>query len=140
MFNPTIPPETIEQNVAELEAIYTRETGLILDVARPRLIGIRLMLVSILNNGKFSVYDDVAPAFRLGYLAEELFHYQQVRDAGFLGMTLEEIEAVQHGFTVEMEHEIIDRVRRIGFVPYDYRNYMPYTDIPRPSGVYGDDS
>lgn len=140
VFNPTIPPETIEQNVAELEAIYTRETGLIPDVARVRPIGETIDAGFDTKRAVIFVYDDVASAFQLGYLAEELCHYQQVRDAGFLGMLLVEIETVRQGFTVEMEHEVIERVRQIGFVPYDYRNYIPYTDIPRPYGVHGDES
>ena len=139
VFNPTIPPERIEQNIAELEAIYTRETGLIPDMARPRLVGETIDAGFDPQQWKIFVYDDVAPAFCLGYLAEELFHYQQVRDAGFLGMTLKEIDDKQPGFATEMERDVIARVRGCGFIPYEYRHYVPYTDVPRPKGVYGDD-
>jgi hypothetical protein len=83
------------------------------------------------------VYDGVPPAFREGYLAEELHHYQQVRDAGYLGRTLQEIEQLSPGFAARMELDVLARVRGSGFIPYDHRNYQPYTTVPRPPGVSG---
>lgn len=140
VFNPNIPMETIERNVADLEAIYIRETGLIPERSRPRSIGETFDAGFDPEQFGIFVYNDVAPAFQLGYLTEELLHYQQVRDAGYLGMTLEEIDAIRPGFAANMERDVIERVRQCGFIPYDYRHYEPYTEVPRPQGVHGDDT
>ncbi len=84
------------------------------------------------------IYDDVPPAFRDGLLAEELHHYQQVRDAGHLGKSLPEIEKIDPGFETRMEREVVGRIEGSGFKKYESRDYVPYTDVPRPSGVAGD--
>lgn len=126
-----------QREVAALEAQYTRETGLRPDLTRRRPAGETRSAGFDPKTREIFVYDDVDPAFRQGYLAEELHHYQQVRDAGYLGKSLPEIEKLQPGFEVAMERDVIGRVRGTGFIPYDPRNYAPYTNVPRPPGVAG---
>jgi RHS repeat-associated protein len=129
---------TATRELPALEATYTRETGLRPDLARRRPLGETKDAGFDPKTGEIFVYDDVPPAFRDGYLAEELHHYQQVRDAGHLGKTLAEIEKSDPGFAVRMERDVLGRVRGSGFIPYDPRHYAPYTDVPRPPGVAGD--
>ncbi len=121
-----------------LQATYTRETGLKPDIARRRPLGETRDAGFDPATKEIFVYDDVPPAFRDGYLAEELHHYQQVRDAGHLGKSLAEIEKIDPGFAARMEADVLGRVRGSGFIPYDPRHYAPYTDVPRPPGVAGD--
>ncbi|VTR97028.1 unnamed protein product [Tuwongella immobilis] len=129
---------TATRELQALEATYTRETGLKPDLARRRPLGETRDAGFDPETGKIFVYDDVPPAFRDGYLAEELHHYQRVRDAGHLGKSLAEIEKIDPGFAVRMEADVLGRVRGAGFIPYDPRHYAPYTDVPRPVGVAGD--
>jgi hypothetical protein len=129
---------TATRELPALEATYTRETGLKPDLARRRPLGETRDAGFDPKTGEIFVYEDVPPAFRHGYLAEELHHYQQVRDAGHLGKSLAEIEKIDPGFAVRMEADVLGRVRGSGFIPYDPRHYAPYTDVPRPPGVAGD--
>ena len=129
-------PGVAQQELRALEAEYTSETGLRPEVL-PRPPGVTTDAGFNPETGRIFVYDDVSPAFRDGFLAEELHHYQQVRDAGHLGRSLQEIEKLEPGFEVAMEQDVIGRVTGSGFIPYDSHNYVPYTKVPRPPGVAG---
>jgi len=127
-------PALAQKELARLEAEYTKASNGLKPEIRPRPPGVKRDAGIGLARGQAFVYDDVPPAFRQGYLAEELHHYFRLKERGLLGpgktMTRETEAAI--------EHEVKDRVKSSGFVPYDHRHYAPYTDVPRPKGVYGD--
>jgi hypothetical protein len=125
-----------KRKLRALEGEYTRETGLRPDLARPRPAGETRDAGFNPETGQIFVYDDVPPAFRLGYLAEELHHYRQVRDAGYFGKSLREIEQLDPGFANRVEREVVGPMIESGFMPYDYRDYAPYTNVPRPKGLW----
>ncbi len=119
-----------QQEVARLQAEYARLTGRTPDVI-PRPAGVTRDAGIDIRTGRIFVYDDVPPAFRQGYLAEELHHYFQLRERNLLGA-----RSLPPEIEKAIEAEVAQRLRESGFIPYDPRNYAPYTDVPRPPGVF----
>jgi hypothetical protein len=130
-------PGMAQSELLALEAEYTAETKLKPDMTRNRPENDLANAGFDPEPGQIFVYDDVSPAFRDGFLAEELHHYRQVRDAGHLYKTMEQIEKESPGFRKAMEKDVIDRVEGSGFKRYNRFEYEPYTDVPRPKGVHG---
>jgi len=122
-----------QQELARLQAEYTRATNGLKPQVRPRPPGVTRDAGIDIETGQIFVYDDVPPAFRQGYLAEELHHYFQLEERGLLGPGKTLTPQVEKA----IEAEVVGRVKRSGFTPYDPRNYAPYTDLPRPPGVAG---
>jgi hypothetical protein len=121
--------QVAQRELARLEAEYTRLTGF-----RPQTVaGASRDAWIDVETGRIFISDQVPQAFREGYLAEELTHYFQLREKSLIGAG----KTVSPEVARELEAEVITRVRELGFNPYDPRNYAPYTDIPRPPGVAG---
>ncbi len=118
-----------QRELARLEAEYTTLTGF-----RPQVVaGASRDAWIDIESGRIFISDQVPAAFREGYLMEELHHYFQLRERGLIGPG----RSVSTEAAREIEAEVIARVRQSGFDPYDSRNYMPYTLVPRPPGVAG---
>lgn len=132
-----VRPGLADRSLADLLAVYNAETGMEPYIGIPRPNGESGDAGFNPETLVIAVFD-VAPAgFRDGYLAEELHHYVQIRDLGYLRTAMEVIEVSHPGIRRYLERDVIARVRASGFIPYDHRNYEPYTDVPRPPGVAG---
>ena len=103
--------------------------------SQPRPPGVASAAHIDVETGQIYVWDDNPPAFNEGFLAEELHHYFQLVELGLLGtrtpLSVDQIKAI--------ETDVIARVTASGFAPYHYRDYAPYTNVPRPPGVAGSD-
>ena len=122
-----------QQELARLQADYTAATNGLKPQVRPRPAGVTRDAGIEIQTGQVFIYDDVPPAFRQGYLAEEFHHYFQLQERGLLGPGKTLTPQVE----TAIEAEVVGRVKGSGFTPYDSRNYAPYTDVPRPPGVAG---
>lgn len=127
-------PELAKKELAKLLGDYRKlnPEGKVETLPRPP--GVTRDAAIDVATGNIIVYDDVPPAFRDGFLAEELHHYFQLKERNLIGKP--SLSAKQ---SRELEADVTQRMRASGFKPYDARDYEPYTNVPRPPGVHGGD-
>jgi hypothetical protein len=135
---PVARARVAQRELMDLQTEYTMETALEPDLTRCRPAGVNNDAGFDSQTGQIFVYDDVPPDLRNRYLAEELYHYRQVRDAGYLGKTFQEIQQIDSGFPARIEHETSAQLRRLGFFPSDSRSPRRDSAIPGPPAISGD--
>lgn len=122
--------ELAARELARLRSAYIAASNL-----QPRIVARPLGVTTggqiEVETGQIYVWDDNPPAFQDGYLAEELHHYFQLCERGLLGSDIVLTPAQERA----IELEVMKRMKKSGFAPYDPRDYEPYTDTPRPAGV-----
>ena len=115
-----------------MEANYTKATNGLKPKVVPGVPEGKPAWINV-RNGQVFISDAVDPGFRAGYLAEELNHYFQLEAKGLIGPGKTVSPAVEKA----LEAEVVQLVEKMGFIKYNPRNYVPYTNVPRPPGVVG---
>ena len=121
-----------KRELAVLEARYTRATNGLKPKVVPGLPEGKPAWIDV-ETGQVFINNAVDPGFRAGYLAEELNHYFQLEAKGLIGAGKVVPPAVEKA----LEAEVVQLVEKMGFIKYNPRDYVPYTNLPRPPGVVG---